>query len=73
MGFISLVYSVISFLVEIWVFILFTGQVYFDIIYKFIFPPEPKNLDGEIILVRRILFCCTSGWLDFCLSVFLMN
>lgn len=52
MGVISLVYSVISFLLELWVFILFTGQVVFDMVYKFLFPPEPKNLDGEIILVR---------------------
>ncbi|ODM93029.1 17-beta-hydroxysteroid dehydrogenase 13, partial [Orchesella cincta] len=51
MGIISLVYSVISFLLELWVFILFIGQVYFEIIYKFLFPPEPKSLDDEIILI----------------------
>ncbi len=51
MGVISLVYSGISFLLELWVFIMFTGQVIFDMAYKFLFPPEPKGLDGEVILV----------------------
>ncbi|CAL8099557.1 unnamed protein product [Orchesella dallaii] len=51
MGVISLVYSVISFLLELWVFILFTGQVFFEILYKFLFPPELKSLDDEVILI----------------------
>jgi len=53
MGVISVVYSGISFLLELWVFVMFTGQVIFDMVYKFLFPPEPKSLDGEVILVSN--------------------
>lgn len=48
-----MVYSGISFLLELWVFVMFTGQVIFDMAYKFLFPPEPKGLDGEVILVSN--------------------